>query len=289
MSSDPTLFDYMIYISSSISSAIITKTMVSPLERIKILKQVQSYYASNKYTGLSGSLRYIYHNEGLLGYFKGNLANLTRVIPNYAIKFPMNDIYKSKIKNYYNTDKLSFLQLLSSGMLSGLNLVLFTFPFDVVRTRMTLDKNMASYNSIFNCGKQIIKTEGFTSLYKGLSISIMTSPLYIGLQLSLYEVFKEHFDDNKLLSGASAGIIAQTLMYPGDTIKRQMQINGLNGLAKKYNNLRECIRYIYYMHGIKGFYPAVGINIIKAIPEAALQFAIYDYCKEYLSSIRVLY
>ena len=45
MSSDPTLFDYMIYISSSISSAIITKTMVAPLERIKILKQVQSYYA----------------------------------------------------------------------------------------------------------------------------------------------------------------------------------------------------------------------------------------------------
>jgi len=38
---------------------------------------------------------------------------------------------------------------------------------------------------------------------------------------------------------------------------------------------------IYRNFGIRGFYPAVGINLIKAIPEASIQFMIYDYCKEY--------
>jgi len=274
--------DYFVYLSSSLISAIVTKTFVAPLERIKILKQVQSYYSVNRYTGIYSSLRYIYHNEGFKGYFKGNMANITRIVPSYAIKFPMNDIYKNSIRKYTKNDTLSYGQLLLSGVLSGLNLVLLTFPLDLIRTRMTLDKNMVNYNSIFECGKQVLKKEGVYSLYKGLSIACMTSPLYIGLQLSLYDEFKNnYFNDNKFLSGACAGMISQSLMYPGDTIKRQMQINGLNGEKKKYNNLRGCIKYIYRNFGIRGFYPAVGINLIKAIPEASIQFMIYDYCKEY--------
>ena len=76
-------------------------------------------------------------------------------------------------------------------------------------------------------------------------------------------------------------MISQTAMYPGDTIKRHMQINGLDGNQKKYNNLRGCIKYIYKNYGIRGFYPALRINLIKCVPEASIQFMIYDYCKEF--------
>jgi len=276
--------DFFSYLTSSTISAITTKTVVAPLERVKILKQVQSYYSHENYTNIFQSLKHIYKNEGFKGYFKGNLSNITRVIPNYAIKFPMNDIYRNILKKILKINNLNYFQLLSCGILSGLNSVILTFPLDLARTRMTLDKNMADYTSLFDCGKKIVKKEGILALYKGISISCVTSPLYIGLQLSLYDEFKNNWFDNKLLSGACAGIIAQSLMYPGDTIKRQLQINGLDGNKKKYNNLHGCIKHIYKIYGIRGFYPAVGTNMIKSIPETSVQFFIYDYCKELFSN-----
>ena len=182
--------DYPIYLTSSIVSAIVTKTAIAPLERVKILKQVQSYYNYNKYNGLFNSLYTIYKNEGLMGFFKGNWANIVRVIPNYGIKFPLNDIFKNKIKERYNIEKLNFLQSLCVGVSSGITLISLTYPLDVIRTRMTLDKTMANYSSIYKCGKQLIKNEGVSSLYKGGVITLLTAPMYIGLQFSLYDHFK---------------------------------------------------------------------------------------------------
>ena len=66
------------YIISSVSSAIITKTLIAPLERIKMLQQVQSYYNMQNYNGLIQSLKYIKQNEGFYGYYKGNLTNIFR-------------------------------------------------------------------------------------------------------------------------------------------------------------------------------------------------------------------
>ena len=34
-------------------------------------------------------------------------------------------------------------------LFSGLNLITLTYPLDVIRTRMTLDKTMANYSSIY--------------------------------------------------------------------------------------------------------------------------------------------
>ena len=78
-------------------------------------------------------------------------------------------------------------------------------------------------------------------------------------------------------------MIAQTLMYPGDTIKRQMQLNGIPGVAKQYKSIPHCIKVMYQQYGIRGYYPALHINIIKAIPGAGIQFWVYDHCKDYLS------
>ena len=79
-----------------------------------------------------------------------------------------------------------------------------------------------------------------------------------------------------------AGLISQSLMYPGDTVKRQLQINGMNGI-KKYNNILDCINYIYSKNGIKGFYKGLIINSIKSIPEIAIKFTIYEYVKSLFS------
>ena len=202
-------------------SAIITKTSVAPLERIKLLKQSQTYYNQTRYTSLFKSCQYILKNDGFKGLYRGNVSNLYRVLPAYLIKFPLNEFYKKQLGATTNTPTL----LLGSGVLAGLSQITCTYPLDIIRTRMTLDNHMTTnYNNYFTCTRNVLRNEGLSAFYKGFPVSGISYPIYVGLQFFIYEWFKDTYS---YFAGGIAGIIAQSLMYPGDTIKRQLQLNGI--------------------------------------------------------------
>eukprot|EP00457_Paulinella_chromatophora_P013862 gb/GEZN01014216.1/.p1 GENE.gb/GEZN01014216.1/~~gb/GEZN01014216.1/.p1 ORF type:complete len:306 (+),score=13.74 gb/GEZN01014216.1/:96-920(+) len=270
-----------------------TKTAVAPLERIKILYQVQDMLGhTGRYNTVIGSLRSILTQEGFFGLYRGNGANILRILPNYSLKFMFNDTYKRAFaRPGQDLHNLGFVQLIQAGWLAGLCQASITYPLEVVRTRLALDDRMAGpKRGIIGTTLQIFRTEGAASLYKGYSITFISTPVYVGLQMSLYDIFKRQFRDSEgqisatgsFSAGAAAGLIAQTTAYPGDTIKKQLQSNGINGVERKYKGLVDCVRKIYLRGGIKAFYPGLGINTVKCIPEAGLQFVIYDSARKYL-------
>ncbi|RLN52546.1 hypothetical protein BBJ29_005737 [Phytophthora kernoviae] len=101
-----------------------SRTAVAPLERLKILWQVQDYIkkdgtaSSAKYRTIGQSLRQIHAEEGLRGYFKGNGANCVRVFPYVAIQFAVFE----RLKTLLITDgaeALSPMQKLLGGAFAG--------------------------------------------------------------------------------------------------------------------------------------------------------------------------
>ena len=312
-------YDNIINIGSSMISAIVNKTTIAPLERIKILQQSENFYnnfrhkSKNKnsynkyrftnYNSVYNSLRYIYNNEGVYGLYKGNFINICRVLPSYILKFPLNEIgtkyfirYKY-LNKYFNKDinvskedikiiennlRLMYHEKLFVGIITGLTQITITYPLDFLRSRLSLDKNMLKKynNNLFQYTKYVFKTENINSFYKGFSISSLTYPIYVGLQFSLFNQFKE-YDFNLFISGALAGLIAQSIAFPGDVIKRHLQLNGVNNSVNKYKSVMDCIKYIYIKNGLSGFYTGIKVNIIKCIPGASIQFAVYDLCKNY--------
>lgn len=270
---NPKDFYKLSFLSSSLS-AIVTKTTVAPLERLKVLKQSQMYYGQNNYGGLYSSFSHICKNEGFWkGLWRGNTANLVRTIPAYALKFPLNEFYKNIFVN--KDEPKNFLPLLLSGFSAGITQAFLTYPVDMLRTRMSLDKQMTSnYTNIFRCSYNIVKNEGVMGLYKGLSAGITFYPLYIGIQFSLYEYLR---DDVPYGAGTIAGVVAQTVAFPGDVIKRQMQLNGIDNTETKINGVFDCIRNILRTRGFIGLYQGYGINLLKVVPEVTLQFAVYDF------------
>ena len=142
--------------------------------------------------------------------------------------------------------------------------------------------------SMGKCLNETIKKEGFFSLYKGFKPAILTSPIYIGLQLSSYQYLKnqENILSNPFIAGGLAGLFSQTIMYPGDTIKKQLQIDGMK--KKNYNGMIDCIIKIYKRYGINGYYRGIKINMIKSIPEITLKFYIYDLVKNKILKIKII-
>ena len=274
------------YLYSSIITAVVTKTSVSPITRLKVLQQTETYYGKNKYNkSLFHSVKNMIRKEGYKGLFKGNLTNIAKSIPNYCIKFPLNDFYLSMLmldKKYKTKKDIPYTKLLGAGIFTGVCQTIITYPLDLIRTRITQeDKITGKKSGIIKIFKNTIKNEGYNSLYKGIIPSLLTTPLYIGIQLSLFQNFKKEDGDvlDSLISGAAAGVISQSLMYPGDTVKRQLQLNGMNG-NKKFNGLIDCISYLYCKNGLKTFYRGLPLNTIKSVPEIAIKFSTYEYLKK---------
>jgi len=120
---------------------------------------------------------------------------------------------------------------------------------------------------------------------------LITAAPYVGLQMTFFDLFKRYLPKNQqgsssmfwtLASGAGAGLCAQTLMYPGDTIKRRMQANGIAGAEREYIGTWHCIKKTVQNEGWKALYKGLRANMVKCLPEAAIQFAAYDTLKHFL-------
>jgi hypothetical protein len=285
-------------------SGVVTKTATAPLERVKILLQLQGMSAKRKlgatsdvnmrvpstalkYRGIWHTLITVLKEEGLRGWFKGNGANVVRVVPVYALKFAFNDSFKDMFNN--KGEPLTFVQLMMSGTLAGLFQQCVTYPLETIRTRLTLGVlSHHKYHGIIDAFVTTLKHEGIRGLYKGLGPTILTGSPYVGLQMTFYEElnrnspkFQDKFTNSivKLFNGALAGIVAQTLTYPGDTVRRRMQTDGMLGEKKMYRNSWNCFMQIIRKEGIVTLFAGLNANIVRGIPGAAIQFATYDAMK----------
>lgn len=268
-----------------------TKTAVAPLERIKVLFQLQGMQAGvpPKYTGIRHALARVYADEGVRGLYRGNGANVVRVVPVYALKFSFNDAFKDMLRAPGEKD-LSALKMLLAGSMAGMFQTSVTYPLDMIRTRLSMAAvEHVQYKGIVDCGVQILRTEGLLAWYKGFGATILSATPYVGLQMTFYDLWKRVlFDwtgDNvpaRVLCGALSGLAAQSITFPGDVIRRRMQVQGVGGAERLYNTTWQCIKGTYRNEGVPGFFKGLTVNAVRALPGAGIQFAAYDSLKKLL-------
>lgn len=116
-----------------------------------------------------------------------------------------------------------------------------TYPFDLFHTRMATDltkKGKARlFSTTFECFNRTHLDEGRRGLYKGVEASILSSMLRGAMVLPLFDyLFKQSGEKNSLsaiinIFGASAlsSLILSLVLYPLDTAKRCLQLQGSRG------------------------------------------------------------
>jgi len=79
-------------------SAAVSKTVVAPLERVKIILQIQDAHKhipkDQQYKGVVDCFSRIHKEQGFLSFWRGNVVNVVRYFPTQALNFAFKDKYK---------------------------------------------------------------------------------------------------------------------------------------------------------------------------------------------------
>ncbi|CAK4625010.1 hypothetical protein LEN26_013479 [Aphanomyces euteiches] len=271
-----------------------SRTAVAPLERLKIIYQVQDVMKRGaepkQYGGMVQSLRKILVEEGWRGLFKGNGANCVRVFPYTAIQFAAFERLRPVLAEPGKKD-LSPLRKLAAGSIAGVVSVFFTYPLDFIRARITVQGNLTNqkYNGILHALQVTVKQEGIKGLYRGMSPTIVGIAPYVGLNFMVFESLRQNApkDENGrpdmfylLGCGAVAGACGQSAAYPFDLMRRRFQLTALS--EKQYNGTWDAVKTIYRTEGIVGFYKGLVPNSVKVIPSIAVMFVTNEAMKRWL-------
>ncbi|XP_042396953.1 mitochondrial carrier protein CoAc2-like [Zingiber officinale] len=280
----------------------VAKSAVAPLERVKILFQTRR--AEFQSIGLLGSFRKIVQTEGLLGFYRGNGASVARIVPYAALHYMAYEQYRRWIVlGFPNIGKGPVLDLVS-GSIAGGTAVIFTYPLDLVRTKLAFqvvgpsrlkDRKLYSlpeqvYRGILDCILKIYKQNGLRGLYRGVGPSLYGIFPYSGLKFYFYEEMKSHVPEDhkkgisvKLACGSVAGLLGQTLTYPLDVVRRQMQVEALSTANNEMGRgTFGSLVMIIQTQGWRQLFSGLSINYLKVVPSVAIGFTAYDVMKSWL-------
>ena len=159
---------------------------------------------------------------------------------------------------------LPFIYQLVSGAAAGVSELLVMYPLDVVKTRMQLQVGSGTgsgvaYNGVIDCLGQIVKREGFSRLYKGISSPmLMEAPkraTKFACNDSYQKMFKDLYGVDKLtqqisiLSGSLAGVTEACVIVPFELVKIRLQ-----DVNSKFNGPMEVVFKTIRETGILSLY-----------------------------------
>jgi solute carrier family 25 (adenine nucleotide translocator) protein 4/5/6/31 len=280
------------------TAAAISKTAVAPIERVKLLLQVQhaqkTIAEAERYKGIVDCFTRVAKEQGFWSLWRGNLANVIRYFPTQALNFAFKDTYKKIFMEGVNKDKQFwrfFIANLASGGCAGATSLMFVYPLDFARTRLAADVGKGAsreFKGLTDCIFKIFKSDGPIGLYRGFFVSVQGIIIYRASYFGFFDTTKALVaKDPKKINFFVAWGIAHVVTvcsgiasYPWDTVRRRMMMqSGRKEVI--YKNTLDCAIKIFKKEGFGGFFKGALSNVFRGTG-GALVLAIYDEIKKYI-------
>ncbi|XP_037060243.1 ADP/ATP translocase 2-like [Peromyscus leucopus] len=200
----------------------ISKTVVAPVQRVKLLLQVQhaskQIKADKQYKGIIDCVVHIPKEQGVLSFWRGNLANVIRYFPTQALNFAFKDKYKHIFLG--SVDKRTqfwryFAGNLASGGAAGATSLYFLYPLNFARTHPAADVGKAGaereFKSLGDCLVKIYKYDGIKGLYQGFNVSVQGIIIYRAAYFGIFDTAKGMLPDPKNTHIFISWMIAQSV------------------------------------------------------------------------------
>jgi solute carrier family 25 (mitochondrial adenine nucleotide translocator), member 4/5/6/31 len=274
----------------------ISKTIVAPIERVKLLLQTQDANPKiqsgeiPRYTGIGNCFSRVAAEQGFLSFWRGNTANVIRYFPTQAFNFAFKDTLKSIFPKADPKKEFGkfFMINLASGGLAGACSLAIVYPLDFARTRLAADVGQGKsreFNGLLDCLRKVSQRGGVKALYQGFGVSVQGIIVYRGAYFGLYDTAKGvMFADEKKASIMAKWAVAQAvtsasgvISYPFDTVRRRLMMQS-GGKEKMYNGTLDAWRKIAKNEGMNAFFKGALSNILRGAG-GALVLVAYDELK----------
>ncbi|MCO5602145.1 hypothetical protein L7F22_056273 [Adiantum nelumboides] len=218
--------------------------------------------------------------EGIQGYWKGNLPQVIRVIPYSAVQLLSYELYKKLFKG---DKELSVAGRLGAGACAGMTSTLVTYPLDVLRLRLAVDP---ACKSMIQVATTMLREEGLSSFYRGLGPSLLGIAPYIALNFCAFDLIKKSLPEEmrktpaaSFLTAFLSASLATITCYPLDTVRRQLQMKGT-----PYVSVLDAIPGIVATDGVLGLYRGFVPNALKNLPNSSIRLTTFDAAKNLIST-----
>lgn len=268
----------------------ISKTIVAPIERVKLLLQTQdaSTQITKKYTGIIDVFRRVPQEQGFMSFWRGNMANVIRYFPTQALNFAFKDKYQQLFVRPRKEVGFwwYFAGQLASGGAAGATSLMFVYPLDFARTRLAADVGKGEnrqFNGLLDCVMKIFRSDGIGGLYQGFGVSVVGIIVYRAAFFGCFDTGKNViFENPKTTPVWQMWLLAQTVTtvaglvsYPFDTVRRRMMMQ--SGRADVvYSGTMDCFSKIYANEGgLKPFWKGALSNVFRGVG-GALVLVLYE-------------
>lgn len=174
-----------------------------------------------------------------------------------------------------------------AGAIGGMTAAVATQPVDTIKTRIQL---VGKYydNSIVKCFKHTVKTEGYLSLWKGLTGPLCSMIFINGFVFAAEDYSMKHIEKytgnpdryyvmNHMLAGGFAGGLQSLIAGPSELAKCRLQMEGLDAHTEsKYKyGAPSLLREIYKTEGLRGTMRGMVPTVCREVPSFGAYFGTY--------------
>lgn len=268
-----------------------------PLDTIKVRLQTMPRPAPGEkpqYAGTWDVARKTVAKEGFLGLYRGMAAPLTGVSPMFAVCFLGFGIGK-KLQQGDSTRELTKLEIWNAGMVSGVFTTGIMAPGERIKCLLQVQAanpgtTGVKYAGPVDCAKQLYRTGGIRSIYKGTFATLLRDVPASGMYFMSYEVLKEALTPAgktkgdlsvgaTLFAGGFAGILNCAVAIPADVLKSRLQ----TAPEGKYNGIRDVFKVLVKEEGLGALYKGATPVFLRAFPANAACFFGYEFAMKFLN------
>jgi hypothetical protein len=226
--------------------------------------------------------------DGFRAFWRGNFASCLHRFPYSGITFLVQDYSSCKLRERaFPVSAVDF----TSGALAGGIAACATYPMDVVRLRLSSQTGpKPQYCGICHTISSIAIEEGTLGFYKGLFPTLLHVVPSFAINFQVFGSLKKRYQSTHtpggriplaeaFYYGCGAGFFSSAVLFPIDLIRRQMQVDGKGGEAKKFNGIRDVFHGVYSSRGLRGFYSGLGAELVKVVPFVGIMFMTVEWLK----------
>lgn len=252
-------------------TALVAVNFTHPIETVKTRMQIQ---------GSGFSFSHMMKTEGSGALYKGIQAAWLREASYTTVKLGGYGPIKSQL-GADGKDAPFYLKFLA-GSMSGSIGTLFGNPFDVMKTMMM--GNPKEPIPITTLASSMMKEQGLSGFYRGVSANIMRACVLNGTKMSCYDQIKGYVQENtgwarndvrcQFSAATAAGFLMTCTVAPFDFMRTTLMNQPMD--RQVYKGFADCFVKILKADGpfafYRGFFPIWG----RFAPQATLQLIIFE-------------